>query len=45
MTRRYRRLPAELRARVAQADQLRCAYCRMAEAVSGISLTIDHIVP
>lgn len=38
-------LPDELRARVVEADRRACAYCRTGELVSGIPLTIDHIVP
>ncbi len=32
-----------LRARVAAADQQRCAYCLTSEAITGLPLTIDHI--
>jgi hypothetical protein len=35
----------DLRERVRQADRLRCAYCGTSEQISGIPLTIDHILP
>ena len=35
----------ELRIRIRDLDQGRCAYCRTGETNSGIRLTIDHIQP
>lgn len=39
------RLSARLRRRIAEAARYRCGYCLTQEAVVGIPLEIDHIVP
>jgi hypothetical protein len=38
-------VPADLRERVAAAARHRCGYCLTAEAVAGLPMEIDHIVP
>lgn len=38
-------IPGALRERVAAAAKGRCGYCRSAQTVTGIPLTIDHIKP
>ena len=38
-------LPAELRARLLEADNRHCAYCHTTEANTGQPMTIDHILP
>lgn len=39
------RVPEALRARVEEADNRSCRYCRTTEANSGIRMTCDHITP
>lgn len=39
------RIPAALRERVLAEARGRCAYCRSAEALLGVTFEIDHIVP
>ncbi len=34
-----------LRQRVAQQAQFRCGYCQTQEVVSGVPLTLEHIIP
>ena len=34
-----------LRQRVAQQAQFRCGYCQTQEVVSGVPLTLEHILP
>jgi hypothetical protein len=34
-----------VRREIAEKDRHRCAYCLSSEVLSGIALTIDHIVP
>ena len=36
---------AGLRQRIAQQAQSRCGYCQTQEVVSGVPLTIEHIIP
>ncbi len=43
MSRPY--ISKELRLAIAELDKYRCAYCLSAEALSGIALTFDHIIP
>jgi hypothetical protein len=38
-------IPDNLRQRLWNAKRLICCYCQSQQAVSGIKLTIDHIVP
>jgi hypothetical protein len=38
-------VPADLRERVVAAARHRCGYCLTAEAVVGLPMEIDHIVP
>jgi hypothetical protein len=38
-------LPADLRARLLEADNRHCAYCHTTEANTGQPMTIDHILP
>lgn len=38
-------IPADLRRRVAQQSGGRCRYCLSSEAISGIPLDIDHVMP
>ncbi|MBI1295005.1 HNH endonuclease [bacterium] len=38
-------LPQALRRRVAETAQYRCGYCQSQEAVLGMPLEIDHIMP
>lgn len=38
-------VPEVLRDRIRQVDRSRCAYCGTSEAISGITLTFDHIHP
>lgn len=37
-------VPPALREQIRVADRLRCAYCQTGEQLSGIPLTIDHIL-
>jgi 5-methylcytosine-specific restriction endonuclease McrA len=39
------KIPEPLRARVAERSKHRCCYCHAREAIMGIRLHIDHIVP
>jgi len=39
------RLPDALRRRIAHAARHRCGYCHTQEAISGIPLTVEHLVP
>lgn len=39
------RLPTRLREQVRVAAAGRCAYCRSAEALLGVTFEIDHIIP
>lgn len=39
------RIPAQLRQLIREQARHRCGYCRCAEAVTGISLEIEHIIP
>lgn len=45
MSDRIGRVPHELRRRVAQEAGYRCGYCRTPEAIAGVRLTIEHIIP
>ena len=38
-------LPADLRDRLLEADDRRCAYCHTTEVNTGQPMTIDHIIP
>ncbi len=38
-------IPRELHRRVAQDAGHRCGYCLSAEAVTGVPLTIEHLIP
>ncbi len=38
-------VPRALRAKVAEQAQHRCGYCLTAEAIVGIPMEIDHLVP
>jgi hypothetical protein len=38
-------IPKAMRARVAAQAHHRCGYCLTAEAITGISLEIDHLIP
>jgi 5-methylcytosine-specific restriction endonuclease McrA len=38
-------IPATIRRRVAEAARYRCGYCRTQQAVIGIPLHIEHIIP
>ena len=42
---RKTRISRRLKERIAQAAQHRCGYCHTREAISGIPLTIEHILP
>ncbi|HSN76694.1 MAG TPA: HNH endonuclease [Anaerolineae bacterium] len=37
--------PRQLRQRIAPQARYRCGYCQIQESVSGIPLTLEHIVP
>lgn len=39
------RIPNELRKRVFARDAGRCAFCRCAESLMGVTFEIDHVVP
>jgi hypothetical protein len=39
------RIPAALRERVADQARHRCGYCLTSEAVVGIAMEVDHLVP
>jgi len=39
------RISRRLKERIAEAAQHRCGYCHTREAISGIPLTIEHIIP
>ncbi|MGA1131907.1 MAG: HNH endonuclease [Prochlorotrichaceae cyanobacterium] len=39
------RIPDELRAEIVAQFGSRCAYCQTQQQISGVRLTIDHIVP
>lgn len=38
-------ISGDLRRRIDEADRRRCRYCLTAEAISGVRLTHDHIMP
>lgn len=38
-------LPADLRGRLHEVDDRRCAYCLTSESCSGIPVVVDHIIP
>jgi 5-methylcytosine-specific restriction endonuclease McrA len=38
-------LPAELRQRLLEADDHRCAYCQTTQFNSGYPMVVDHIIP
>jgi 5-methylcytosine-specific restriction endonuclease McrA len=39
------RIPAALRERVADQSRHRCGYCLTAEAVVGMAMNVDHLIP
>lgn len=39
------RITPQLRQHVLDLDGYFCAYCRLSEVLSGISLSVDHIIP
>ena len=39
------RISRRLKERIAEAAQHHCGYCRTREAISGIPLTVEHIIP
>ncbi|NEQ97791.1 MAG: HNH endonuclease [Cyanothece sp. SIO2G6] len=39
------RIPESLRLKVVAQFQSRCAYCQTQQQISGVRLTVDHIVP
>lgn len=39
------RIPESLRQQIARRSPRRCSYCLNQQDVSGISLTVDHIIP
>ena len=45
MTRPKARIPAALRKRVAAQAQYRCGYGLRSEALMGMPMTLDHILP
>lgn len=45
MSARKARVPRRLRERVAQAAGYRCGYCRTPERITGLRLSIEHIIP
>lgn len=38
-------IPAELRKQIRDLDRSRCCYCLTSEAISGIPMAFDHILP
>ena len=38
-------IPAALRSSIFEQYQSRCAYCQTQQQISGVRLTVDHIVP
>jgi hypothetical protein len=38
-------MPHPLRPRIAAAAQNRCGYCQTQERISGVPLTVEHIIP
>jgi len=45
MSARKARVPASLRAKVAKAAGYCCGYCRTPESITGLRLSIEHIIP
>lgn len=38
-------IPQDLRRRVAEQSRHRCGYCLSSEAIVGMAMTIDHLIP